>query len=1090
MCAISLSLARVQTPSVGRPLTLVTIATILPRAAASSEAAAERAFEEFDRLRDVVISSNACGLPGVDIKYDSFLSCMWAATRAGFVKEDHAKFVAEGLRWGFTFGVDPAVLRGQRIFKNYDSALAARGAVTRATMKRVKAGRTLCLGLWSPELLRILRKRFADFFIFPMGAVAKPLEPGEARPMSDHTRTGFNAATDFTLLRHTLTTYKDVAAFLQRGYFMYVSDVEAAFPMLPIHPRLWMFFLFRFFADDAHTSQSLFVHLTGDFGAAGLPGTFKIFFVDVVVQMARYALVLNLPMPVYVDDMALIASDGALADGEMRAFQLWAARVCGVAFKQLKDRVAAQCQLYLGLWWDSVTLTRTLDESKLVAYLSLLDDFARASSLTLRERREVAGKMQRAVLTLPPGAACLLAAIFALMAGLVLPWQRRRTTKEERSDYRLLASLLRMNMGRGFYRYDDFAEGVALALSDASKQSDYTGGGYVTRGICNTYHYWRYGGRASRKTIMIHEGDASLKCASDNGYLWRGLMVDFGVDNSSFKGAAAKGYSKCWEATVICKQWFVIMLRHCFLVRWFWLSSKDNLLADHLSRGREEAFIRDAEATGFWHTGATQDAYVHRHPEAGTVRTYEGFAHMACVDSHVASSAWDPEMHGVYGAAVTPPLLPPDAPPGDVRPVHRAHVPQPRWGAAGRAFFMMCAVLSCSEVSAVGGTSAVSAQAMSVPYSRSMLFDGLPTELVPRLQDVLDVRLSASSMRSVNSALRHWRVVAERYDWPALIETDDRVRGAKLVSFVLALMDDGDLVYSSISNYVWGLRQWHFLQHQADPVMGVANWGTFMQAVQVLTWVPHEPRRALPLEVIQRILEDTDESSWQDVCFNLFLLILLFTFSRSECPCPKTFNGFDLEHHWQVRDLQWVCIEGLWCLAVRFKAIKQDPRVVRPEARGDGDWSYVGDVPGSVFSILRWLKAFMSFFADARGPDEPFFLNKDRTKPYTYGAAMADLRSRCARVGVDGSLYGLHGARVTGYNENLGPSGEDVVVAHGGWSDAANASRYRRFSLVRDIIPMASRMLEAFAKRMAQGVDPPHEASGDEAEPSASATAP
>ena len=212
------------------------------------------------------------------------------------------------------------------------------------------------------------------------------------------------------------------------------------------------------------------------------------------------------------------------------------------------------------------------------------------------------------------------------------------------------------------------------------------------------------------------------------------------------------------------------------------LSSKDNLLADHLSRGREEAFLRDAEATGFWHADATQDAYVHRHPEAGTVRTYEGFAHMACVDSHVASSAWDPEMHGVYGAAVTPPLLPPDAPPGDVRPVHRAHVPQPRWGAAGRAFFMMCAVLSCSEVSAVGGTSAVSAQAVSVPYSRSMLFDGLPTELVPRLQDVLDVRLSASSMRSVNSALKHWRVVAERYDWPALIETDDRVRGAKLVN--------------------------------------------------------------------------------------------------------------------------------------------------------------------------------------------------------------------------------------------------------------------------------------------------------------------
>ena len=88
---------------------------------------------------------------------------------------------------------------------------------------------------------------------------------------------------------------------------MYVSDVEAAFPMLPIHPKLWMFFMCRFFAAADDSMLSLFVHITGDFGAAGLPGAFKIFFVDVVVQMARFAMVLKLPMPVYVDDMALIA---------------------------------------------------------------------------------------------------------------------------------------------------------------------------------------------------------------------------------------------------------------------------------------------------------------------------------------------------------------------------------------------------------------------------------------------------------------------------------------------------------------------------------------------------------------------------------------------------------------------------------------------------------------------------------------------------------------------------------------------------------------------------------------------------------------
>ena len=128
----------------------------------------------------------------------------------------------------------------------------------------------------------------------------------------------------------------------------------------------------------------------------------------------------------------------------------------------------------------------------------------------------------------------------ACWRALLLSWRdfschgkRRRTIKEERSDYALLASLLRLNMGRGFCRYDDFQRGRALALSDASKSPGYTGGGYVTRGVRNSYHFYKYGGRASRRSIMVHEGDTALKCGSDNGYLWRGLVVDFGVDNTS-----------------------------------------------------------------------------------------------------------------------------------------------------------------------------------------------------------------------------------------------------------------------------------------------------------------------------------------------------------------------------------------------------------------------------------------------------------------------------------------------------------------------------------------------------------------------------
>ena len=54
--------------------------------------------------------------------------------------------------------------------------------------------------------------------------------------------TGLNAATDLSFLHHTLDTYSEIAAFLKQAYFMRVSDVDAAFSLLPLHPDLWPFF--------------------------------------------------------------------------------------------------------------------------------------------------------------------------------------------------------------------------------------------------------------------------------------------------------------------------------------------------------------------------------------------------------------------------------------------------------------------------------------------------------------------------------------------------------------------------------------------------------------------------------------------------------------------------------------------------------------------------------------------------------------------------------------------------------------------------------------------------------------------------------
>ena len=166
----------------------------------------------------------------------------------------------------------------------------------------------------------------------------------------------------------------------------------------------------------------MFVHTCGDFGTKGMPGVFKIFFVDVVLNMARSERVLTLEMPCFVDDMGMIGACAVQVNAEMASFQQWAT-FFGVIFKVVKDRVAAKKQFMIGFWWDSVSRVRSLEEQKFQQYHAMLLSVSKAKCLTLHEMQSVAGKMQRIVLTLPPGAQCLCANMYSLMRGLVLPWQ-------------------------------------------------------------------------------------------------------------------------------------------------------------------------------------------------------------------------------------------------------------------------------------------------------------------------------------------------------------------------------------------------------------------------------------------------------------------------------------------------------------------------------------------------------------------------------------------------------------------------------------------------------------------------------------------
>ena len=323
--------------------------------------------------------------------------------------------------------------------------------------------------------------------------------------------------------------------------------------------------------------------------------------------------------------------------------------------------------------------------------------------------------------------------------------------------------LLKYNQGKGFYSFDGFPEGPGFR-GDASKSRSGARGGWVCAD--GYYDFYRYGGAASRKPIDFLEGDTVLRCCADNAHRWSGLQIPAGIDNSAFELSAEAGRSRAPRLNDVLRGTFVLQLQYNFILLPYWLCSEDNYLADDLSRDRESSFLSRAYDFVLPHCSLI------RHPEAGRVVT-------SADNDYVDAMKALRQLLKSYKSNYT----------GD-GPVRGA---------------------------GVGGD----AQLLSIQYPYTTIFDGCPAELVDRLDEVMDNRLRPGSMRKVVTGFSRWCAFADSRGWDRVMASGLSSRGGRLSSWILSMLDDTDLVYHSISTYVWGMRTMHTLQHQSDPAMGV-----------------------------------------------------------------------------------------------------------------------------------------------------------------------------------------------------------------------------------------------------------------------------
>jgi hypothetical protein len=949
-------------------------------------------------LRQQVVSEGVSVLPAPLLNYRRLSPALQRAVIRGYVPLRSALFVHDMFTIGCKLGINVDEFeqsrKGTKWHRNYKSATDHREPVSKGIRKRVDKGTSVCLGrINGKQDLRLLP---ANSIIFPMGGTEKRLEVSEWRPTSDHTKSQLNLYTSLVDLLHSITSDSDILRWFVDGAYMAVGDVADAFPMIPLFPAVWKWFFFVWFNpyDHQDPAEYLFASVCADFGTRGAPGAFKILFADVLVGVARSELIITLPMPIHVDDFGLIGPAAEAVDLEMEAFAAFLGGL-NAPLKDLKGKQASQQQEMIGFIWDSVNLTRELLAVKRTRYVTTWQRHAAQRSLTLRELQSDVGTIHRAIKTLPPGAGIFMANVLTASRGLSLPWHKRRVNGLMRRDYEQISSLIQQNLGKGYFDLRHFARAPDIH-TDASKGVGFAGGGYLS--MCGRYNYWSYGSRARRALIDELEGDTSFAALDDlgkAGLLYRRL-VRLRIDNSAFQLSAYKGWSRTDRLNRILFAIFQLCLRYECVVEWVWISTHLNIFADALSRSVAHGYGEPLFLSLVYSTGVVSRQILRRNPSAGSLRQLG--------DRYSSNNLKD----GPGGKGRRPPI------------------------------------------------------SYTATYEAVSIYHDLPASCVAQLDLLLDNRLTVSSRRTVSAALTHWDVVCDRHGWDRTILSMDKARGSKLAAFLTYLAYETELAYASISGYMWGLRTHMKLQRQFDPAFGVVEYDDMMTAAAVVTWVGSEPRAEIPLVVVREALERVDRSCFWEVQAALEMCIELSTFARAESIVAGALSGeraFAPTKNLQVKDLR-VFPAGTRigssyttraCLGIRLKGIKQDPRLERPEAQGNNDWVYIGDLDDPVLSILGWVRDFFALLAQhrpgPRDPESPLFLHRDMVQPHTYPNLNSDYRALWSRAPscVDATKYGSHSLRVAGFNAvNRSPTVESgLPVAHGGWH--GGEERYMRF---------------------------------------------
>ena len=436
------------------------------------------------------------------------------------------------------------------------------------------------------------RSPFPFFYSNPLGVVFKK---GGTKPRIIHhlsyPRDGDSVNAHVAKLEVQMHALERAIANLKacgRGTHMAKVDIESAYRCIPVSPEDWPLQGMRW-------GGSLFFDIVMQFGLSSATAIFEYYssateyFAKVLLRIAH--------LEHYVDDFFLMASSHSLCLGQMNALLRMFTEL-GWPFADEKNEGPSTALTFLGIKFDSVAMTLSLDSKKLEALRQTLDLWAARTKGSRQELQSLCGLLNFASVVVRSGRAFFRRILDQLKA--IPSWSSAGTQYPLSDDFFADIKWWRTFVVDGGWNGVSILPLASDSAPTVTIHTDACGQGYGAL----TEHEWLRGDWSAEELECARRADsismpwlefrAIVIAASTWGARWRGQHVHVMSDCQPAIDAWKKETSADRGLADLIRTLLFLCAQHDFSLTMQHIPGIHNTFADWLSRGQVTLFLASA----------------------------------------------------------------------------------------------------------------------------------------------------------------------------------------------------------------------------------------------------------------------------------------------------------------------------------------------------------------------------------------------------------------------------------------------------------------------------------------------------------------